>query len=63
VQNTGSTAAGRNNNQGGMMGNGQGGNNQGGMMGNGQGGMMNTSPAGTILLKNFKHISTSCNPS
>jgi hypothetical protein len=71
VQNIGSTAAGRNNNQGGMMGNGQGGmmgngqggNNQGGMMGNSQGGMMNTSPAGTILLKNFKHISTSCNPS
>ena len=71
VQNTGSMAAGRNSNQGGMMGNGQGGNNQGGMMGNGQGGMMgngqggmmNTSPAGTILLKNFKHISTSCNPS
>jgi hypothetical protein len=50
VQNTGSTAAGWNS-------------NQGGMMGNGQGGMMNTSPAGTILLKNFKHISTSCNPS
>ncbi len=56
------------NNQGGMMGSGQGGNNQGGMMGNGQGGnnqggMMNTTPAGTILLKNFKHISTSCKPS
>jgi hypothetical protein len=34
-----------------------------GSSGNNQGGMMNKPPAGTILLKNFKHISTSCNPS